>query len=125
MQKHWHQRHSAQSLLQSLTEQDLHIVRPFSYEPGLAYAAASDHGAKVIEQLTKLCSGAANRLFVKAQTEEARTAILNWYLQRVSVQGALASRFGDADRFRGHRVDDGSATRAFRAGFAGRVEQAA
>lgn len=121
----WHHRPAAQALIASLTEQDLMIVRPYSYDPDLAYRSATDHGDRVFARLHKLCHGAPNRMLAKAATQEARAAIVAWAQRRATVEQALAERFGDPCRFIGHRVDDGSATRAFRATFADKTAWAA
>ena len=125
--KDWHQKAPAQALLASLTEQDLYIThsRDSMGERILVFGPATDHGQRVFERLEKLRVTMPNRLFLKAATDQARQAIMAWSQRRATVQGALASRFGDPDRFRGHPTNTGAATRAFRATFADKVEWAA
>lgn len=124
--KDWHQHKPAQALLASLTEQDLRIVRAHDNMGNcvMAFESATEHGARVLDRLNALCYKGPNRMLRAAQTDEGRAVVLAWAQRRTTVAGALASRFGDPERFRGHRTEDGSATRVFRATFADKTEWA-
>ena len=125
----WHQSKEAQELLATLTEQDLRIVRPHRYERGLALAPATEHGCKVFDRLDQMYTAPIESLYHACVSDEQRMAVLarvdSFYADRPTVAAALSSRFGSPDDFSAHRVDDGSATRAFRAKFADKTEWAA
>lgn len=115
----WYQRPAARALLSSLTEQDLMIWYRHDDQTGeqvYYFRAATDHGDRVIDRLEHLCNRLPRGLFNRARTDEQRLFAMELARTRVSVQGALQSRFGDAQRFR--RLPVGDATRCFRGGFA-------
>ncbi len=125
--KHWHQRAAAQTLLASLTEQDLMVwhARDNMGNLVMVYRPATCHGDQVFSRLRALCHSLPNRMFRKAATDEGRAAVLAWAQRRATVEHALSERFGNPERFRGFRTEDGSATRAFRATFEDKTEWAA
>ena len=115
----WYQRPAARALLSSLTEQDLMIWYGYDDQTGQQvyyFRAATDHGQRVIERLEHLCNRLPNGLFKRAKTDEQRLFAMELARTRVSAQGALQSRFGDANRWR--PLSTGDATRCFRGGFA-------
>ena len=126
----WHHQPLAQTILHSLTEQDVRIARVCSYERGMAWAPATDHGCKVFDRLEALREAAIQDHPLNAVWQDlsrphiVQSAALAELMNAVPpVPAALALRFGSPDRWQGY--DPLDATRRFRASFADYAEWAA
>lgn len=111
----WHEAPRVRALLDELSASDLRLVlvRGLPAPDRLDWAPASEHGARIFEALTALRQQSVGPAFSLATTDCARAAALAVARRMVTVEGALAARFGDPDRWLGFGPLE--ATRRFRA----------
>jgi hypothetical protein len=130
----WHQTPAAQSLLHSLTEQDicLSLVRHVIGNDTYRWAAASEHGALTMERLEDIRRAAieAHDLNVVWQDQTLPSDVCNNALTDLinavpPVAAAMSTLYGSPDDWFYRSRDPFKATAMWRATFADKVELAA
>ena len=111
----WHQSPRAHTLLANLATTDIRLAQVHNGpDPaGLTWHPASPFGAATLTELSRLRETAIGPAFASALNDQARTAALTAAQSAPTVAAAVASRFGNPDRWRGY--DPLDATRRFRA----------
>ncbi len=113
--RYWHQSPAARRALADLGRDDVRLAADRS-APGphrLVWYPASDHGSALFAVLTHLRQQAIGPAFALARNAPARAAALAAAQQAPTVEAAVGTRFGDADRWLGFGPLE--ATRRFRA----------